>query len=133
MQYKQDNGLCKAGLLKRRLNCLFIHSEVIKHPGNKQKIFQLTSFLLLQAVKRRVCAAVVGEMKSSNTSEANSKIVKLKAAAYFLFSYCIHLTKLHADVLIWILLPQLIITVCVTHEGENHILNDALEKIIIII
>lgn len=36
-------------------------------------------------------------------------------------------TKLHANVLVWILLPQLIITVCVTHEGENHILNDALE------
>lgn len=38
------------------------------------------------------------------------------------------LTKLHANVLIWILLPQFIITVCVTHEGENHVLNDALEK-----
>lgn len=36
-------------------------------------------------------------------------------------------TELHANVLVWILLPQLIITVCVTHEGENHILNDALE------
>lgn len=33
------------------------------------KWLQLTSFLLLQAVKRRVWAAVVGEMKSSNTSK----------------------------------------------------------------
>lgn len=38
------------------------------------------------------------------------------------------LTKLHANVLVWILLPQSIITVCVTHEGENHILNDALKN-----
>lgn len=38
------------------------------------------------------------------------------------------LTKLHADVLIRILLPQFFITVCVTHEGENHILNDALKN-----
>lgn len=38
------------------------------------------------------------------------------------------LTKLHADVLVWILPPQLLITVCVTHEGENHILNDALKN-----
>lgn len=38
------------------------------------------------------------------------------------------LTKLHADVLVWILLPQFLITVCVTHEGENHILNDALKN-----
>lgn len=38
------------------------------------------------------------------------------------------LTKLHADVLVWILLPQLLIRICITHEGENHILNDALQK-----
>lgn len=31
-------------------------------------ICELTSFLLLQAVNKSVCAAVVGEMKSSNTS-----------------------------------------------------------------
>ena len=39
------------------------------------------------------------------------------------------LTKLHADVLVWVLLPQLLIAVCVTHEWENHILNDALQKV----
>lgn len=38
------------------------------------------------------------------------------------------LTKLHADVLVWILLPQLLITVRVAHEGENHILNNTLEN-----
>lgn len=38
------------------------------------------------------------------------------------------LTKFHANVLIWILLPQLLIGICVTHEGENHILNHALKK-----
>lgn len=38
------------------------------------------------------------------------------------------LTKLHADILVWILLPQFLITVCVTHEGEHHILNDALKN-----
>lgn len=38
------------------------------------------------------------------------------------------LTKLHANILIRILLPQFLITVCVTHEGEHHILNDALKN-----
>lgn len=41
---------------------------------------------------------------------------------------CSLLTKLHANVLIRVLLPQFLITVCVTHEGKNHILNDALRK-----
>lgn len=38
------------------------------------------------------------------------------------------LTKLHPNVLVWILLPQLLIGICVTHEGENHILNNTLKK-----
>lgn len=38
----------------------------------------------------------------------------------------IELTELHADVLVGVLLPQLLVAVCVTHERENHILNDAL-------
>lgn len=38
------------------------------------------------------------------------------------------LTELHADVLVWILLPQLLITIRVTHEWENHILNNTLEN-----
>lgn len=38
------------------------------------------------------------------------------------------LTELHADVLVRILLPQLVVTLSVAHEGENHILNDALEN-----
>lgn len=38
------------------------------------------------------------------------------------------LTELHADVLVRIILPQLVITVRVAHEGENHILNNTLEK-----
>lgn len=38
------------------------------------------------------------------------------------------LTKLHADVLVRILLPQLLVAVRVAHEGENHILNNALEN-----
>jgi hypothetical protein len=37
------------------------------------------------------------------------------------------LTKLHANVLVWVLLPQLLVTVRVAHEGENHVLNDALD------
>lgn len=38
------------------------------------------------------------------------------------------LTELHADVLVRILLPQLVVALSVAHEGENHILNDALEN-----
>lgn len=38
------------------------------------------------------------------------------------------LTKLHADVLVRILLPQLIVALSVAHEGENHILDYALEN-----
>lgn len=38
------------------------------------------------------------------------------------------LTELHADVLVWILLPQLLVTVRVAHEWENHILNNTLEN-----
>ena len=39
------------------------------------------------------------------------------------------LTKLHADVLVGVLLPQLLVAVCVTHEWENHVLNDALQEV----
>lgn len=46
----------------------------------------------------------------------------------FVLSYRHKPTKLHADVLVWIFLPQFLITICVTHEWENHILNDALKN-----
>lgn len=48
------------------------------------RTFNLASFLLLQEVKRRVCAAVVGEMKSSNTSGGSNK-QKLVTRSKFLF------------------------------------------------
>lgn len=92
---------------------------------------------MLQAVKRRVWAAVVGEMKSSNTSaegdstdskwlviadaQASNQRSKKKKKKTLL-------TELHADVLIGILLPQLFIGVCVAHEREDHVLNDALQS-----
>lgn len=85
---------------------------------------------MLQAVKSRVWAAVVGEMKSSNTSEMRVMVSYRWCAGLALWDLkrqLSPLTKLHADVFVGILLPQLLITVCVTHEGENHILNDALK------
>lgn len=36
------------------------------------------------------------------------------------------LTELHADVLVWILLPQFLILVFVTHQREDHLLADGL-------
>lgn len=96
---------------------------------------QLTSFLLLQTVKRSVWAAVVGEMKSSKTSNWDSRNVEKPLSCHtcteFLWSHRHRLsllTKLHTDVFIRIFLPKLLIWICVTHEGENHILNDALKK-----
>lgn len=89
---------------------------------------------MLQAVKRRVWAAVVGEMKSSNTSaegdSTDSKwlVIADSQASNQRSKKKTLLTELHADVLIGILLPQLFIGVCVAHEREDHVLNDALQS-----
>lgn len=37
-------------------------------------------------------------------------------------------TKLHADILVRILLPQFFVAVCIAHQGEDHVLNDALQS-----
>lgn len=41
------------------------------------------------------------------------------------------LTEFHANVLVWILLPEFLILIFVTHERENDFLTDGLGKITI--
>ena len=37
------------------------------------------------------------------------------------------LTKFHPDEFIWVIVPQLIITVTITHHGEDYVVEDGLE------